>query len=63
MFKAILTSVFATLKQRSHRGTKVIVDALRKFVTTKKCRTYRAMNFRLNSYVISMEIAGFIKAA
>lgn len=34
--QAILMSVFATLKQRGHRGTQVIVDALREFLTTKK---------------------------
>ena len=34
--QAILMSVFATLKQRGHRGTKVVVDALREFLTTKK---------------------------
>ena len=34
--QAILMSVFATLKQRGHHGTAIIVDALRTFLTTKK---------------------------
>lgn len=34
--QAVLMSVFATLKQRGYHGTKVIVDALREYLTTKK---------------------------
>ena len=34
--QAILMSVFATLKQRSHNGTATIVEALRTSLTTKK---------------------------